>query len=628
MIRSSPGTDYAQALASTDLFGSLEPSVLTRLAGESEHVGQNGGSVLFYQGDRADCVYVVLSGRLRVTVEQRDGRERVVGEVARGEVVGEMALLTGEARSATVRAVRDSELLRLRKDAFDRVVEEHPAVMLPLTRRLATRLRSALGAGGRGVTSGRTTTLTLLPAGGDAPLERFAEQLTQALQMLGPVLHLTSRRVDELLGPDTAQTPHDHARDTELAVWLDEQEARHAFVIYQTDRQRSAWTVRCLRQADRILIVADAAENPEPGAVELAAERQVTDGPGVEKVLVLLHAKAKSVYRGTSDWLRRRDVSAHYHVVLDEPVHVRRLVRLLTGRAHALVLGGGGARSFAQIGVLRALDEAGFEIDVLGGTSMGAYLAAQRALGWDTRRILEFNKDLWTRVRPLKEYNLPLVSLVAGQRFLKATRALYGDAELEDLGLPFFCCSSNLTRARLMVHERGLAWRWLGASIAVPGVSPPLLDNGDVLMDGAVLDNLPIDVMRERHARGFIVGVDVSPVEDLAMDPDLRLCPPAWQILRNKLNPFSENLRVPSIFEILSRCASLGSVQQLHELKEQADLYLHPPTERFSMFDWDKIEELTEAGYRYASELLASEGGLPGDLAGGGQATGPLPVVR
>jgi predicted acylesterase/phospholipase RssA len=215
-----------------------------------------------------------------------------------------------------------------------------------------------------------------------------------------------------------------------------------------------------------------------------------------------------------------------------------------------------------------------------------------------------WNTHLWAKLRPLKEYTLPFVGLTNPRSFIRLTRETYGEANVEDLGIPFFCCSSNITRARVEVFDRGPIWRWLGGSIAVPGIAPPLFERGDLLVDGAVLNNLPIDVMRER-CDGTVIAVDVSPVEDLRADPVYTLCPSSWQILANRVNPFGEPLKVPSIFEILSRCASLSSVQQVDTLKGLADLYLHPPTERFSMFDWDRLAEMAEVGYAYARQVLA-----------------------
>ena len=610
-------------LAETELFSSLDEASLERLSTEVDPLHLAGGDQLFHQGDLADCLYVVVQGRLRVSVERPDGSEQVLGEVGRGDVIGEMALLTGERRSATARAVRDTELLRLGEAAFNRLVEQQPAMMMQLTRRMVVRYQNALRFHGSGVRSAPTT-IAVVPTAREVPLSEFTKRLERALAAYGPVLRLNSDRIADALGPGAGQIPQDHSRNAEVAAWLVEQETKYRTVIYEADLARSAWTSRCLRQADRVLLVGSEELSPALGAVELAMQREGRDGTAVQLDLVLLHRERRQLYPGTKEWLAPRRADQHHHVVLESEADFGRLVRILTNRATGGVLGGGGARCFAEIGVLRAIREAGVEIDLIGGTSMGAYVAAQHAFGWDPEQMREFNKRFWIQERPLKEYTIPYVGLVTGNKVIRTTRAIYGDANLEDLGIPFFCCSTNITRATVMVHDRGPIWRWLGASMAVPGISPPLFENGDLLVDGAVLDNLPIDVMRQRFD-GTVIAVDVSPVEDLRTDPVYTMCPPTWQILSNRLNPLAaQKLRVPTIFEILSRCASLGSVQQVEALKAQADLFLHPPIERFSMFDWDLIDDLVSTGYEYARRALANWG-AEGPVAG--RRTLPLRVT-
>jgi NTE family protein/lysophospholipid hydrolase len=611
---------YVSALAASELFSSLDAEEFERLSAEVEPLHVPGGRVLFNQRDAADCLYVVVSGRLRVSLERSDGSEQSLGEVGRGDVVGEMALLTGQRRSATARAIRDTDLLRLRADAFNRLIEQHPATMMRVTRRIVMRYQNALRSPA-GSTRGSVTTVALIPTARDVPLSEFTKRLVQTLAASGPVLRLNSDVVDETLGPQSAQTPRDHARNAEVGSWLVAQESRYNAVVYEADLERSAWTSRCIRQADRILLVAAEDVGPGLGPIELGMQREGADNTAVQMELVILHREGRYLYPGTEAWLVPRRVHRHHHLVMDDAAGFARLVRLLTGAATGVVLGGGGARSFAQIGVLRALHEAGIAIDMIGGTSMGAYLAAQHALGWDTDRMREWNTYLWAKLRPLKEYTLPFVGLTNPKSFIRTTRETYGEANIEDLGIPFFCCSSNITRARVEVHDRGPIWRWLGASIAVPGIAPPLFEDGDLLVDGAVLDNLPIDVMRQR-CDGAVIAVDVSPVEDLRTDPIYRMCPSSWQILANRLNPLGQPLKVPSIFEILSRCASLSSVQQVDAMRVLADLYIHPPTERFSMFDWDRVDEMAEAGYEHARRVLAQWQGS----AAARQPRGSLPL--
>lgn len=598
-------------LGSAPLFATLDPDALIEVSRAVEVVALAGGATLFQQGASADCLYVVASGRLRASVALDDGGERTLGEVGPGDAIGEMSILTGEPRSATVRALRDSRVLRLDAAAFNKLVASHPTLMMQVSKCIIDRYRAVLSprGGGRGSVP---RTIAVVATGHGVPLSEFTKRLQHAFSAHGSVTRLTSDAVNRALGAEMAQTPPDHTRSGELAEWLMQQEDANQVVLYESDLVPSQWTSRCVRQADRVLLVGQSGESAEPGPIEMTMRRDGAEHGGVARELVLLHRERKSLYLGTAEWLDARAVERHHHVVLVEREDYERLARLFSGKATAVVLGGGGARCFAQIGALRAMREAGVAIDLIGGTSMGAYLAAQQAFGMDPDRMEEFNTYVWAKLKPLSQYTLPFVGLTSPMKFLRATRELFGEANVEDFGIPFFCCASNITKARLMVFDRGTIWFSLCASIAVPGIGPPLLHHGDLLVDGAVLDNLPIDVMRQRF-NGDIIAVDVSPVEDVRADPVYKICPSSWQFLGNRLNPFAPRIQIPSMFDIIGRCATLTSVQQTETLRRQADLYIHPPTEPFTMFDWTRVSDLARVGYASAQAML-------GDWHGGAAA--------
>jgi predicted acylesterase/phospholipase RssA len=296
-------------------------------------------------------------------------------------------------------------------------------------------------------------------------------------------------------------------------------------------------------------------------------------------------------------------VAAHHHVAADSPSDFARLARFLAGRATGVVLGGGGTRCFAHIGVIRALEEAGIEIDAIGGTSMGAYLAAQYALGWDPARMRAFNRETWVRVRPMQDYTLPVLSLLTGRGFRKVARDIAGEAAIEDLAMRFFCVSSNLTRARIVAHRLGPLWRGMVASISVPGLMPPVAEGGDLLVDGAVLNNLPVDVMRSL-CEGTVIASDVSPLVDLAVDPGVGLSSGLWSRLFPWRRARPDGPKPPTVVDVLSRVSTLNSTVATEVVKKQADLYLHPPTEDFTVVDWERADALMDVGYEYATRAV------------------------
>jgi len=580
-------------LAATELFADLDTESLSALASVLEPASFAGGETLFEAGDRADCLYFVVHGRVRVSV-QTDGVTRVLGEIGRGDVVGEMAPITGGVRTASVFALRDSELLRLSKSSFERVAMSHPRLLLMMSRRAIQRYERSLRSGRRR-RSARPCTIAIVPISDSHETTALARGLASELRRHGHVLRVDSAAADSGLGEGKAQTPRDHPDREGVVSWLHDQEERHDFVLYEADRGPSQWTRRCLRQADRVLLVADADADPALSEIE----RETADERGGRDYdLVLLHRGRGRVHAGTSRWLSERRLGRHYHVHPASPPDTARLARLLIGTAVGLVFAGGGARCFAQIGVLRAMEALEIPVDVIGGTSMGAFLGSLYAMGWSTDEIQKFQRDLWKRIKPLSDYVVPYGSMISGRRYAKMARAVFGDHGIEDLATPFFCCTSNLTRARAEIHDTGPLWRRIGATMAVPGIAPPVFEE-----DGALLANLPVDAMRER-CDGTIIAVDVTPERDLAVDATLTVSPSAWSLLYRRLNPFVEAHRVPTMLGVMARASALPGLQQMAQMKKQSDVFLDPPIEPFGLFDWLAIDDIVNVGYDYARPVL------------------------
>jgi predicted acylesterase/phospholipase RssA len=231
-----------------------------------------------------------------------------------------------------------------------------------------------------------------------------------------------------------------------------------------------------------------------------------------------------------------------------------RLARLLTGRGIGLTLSGGGARGLAHIGVVKALRQANIAIDAVGGTSLGAILGAGVAMEWTHDELVDRFRRAFVDTNPLNDYTLPLMSLVSGRKVTRLLRGEFGELQIEDLPLPFYCVSSNLTTGRLAVHRTGSLWRWLRASVAIPGVLPPIFHQGDVHVDGGAMNNLPVDVMRE-VGRGPIIGVDVGADRAFTADFDDVDVPGLWKAMAW----FRSKKKRVNIFQILWRAGMVNS---------------------------------------------------------------------
>ena len=588
-------------LVSTELFKNLEDAVLDEMATQVEIIRVPGGEPLFQQGDPGDSLYIVINGRLRVTVNREREYEEVVAEVGRDEMIGEMSLLTGENRSASVRAIRDTTLLRLSNEGCHHIAEKHPFIVLHIARTVARRL-SAMNRAPRMVTA--LVNITLVGTNPKVDLSTFATQLTEALGSIGETLHLSSRRIERLweserMGQPSLEVEH----NIKLENWLNEQESKYRFIIYEVDVTASHWTRRCLRQADRILLIGDTELPHDHGPLETELPnpdaRRAT--AGVE--LVLVHPPEQAKFQNTDKWLEIRHVSAHYHVRWGVGADFARLARLLTDHGIGLVLGGGGLRGLAHIGVLRALQESNITIDFIGGTSMGAIMAAQYAMGWDYDTSIRANRKMWSDSWPMNDYTVPFMACLSGQKLDHALHQMFGETRIEDLAMRYFSVSTNLTTAVLAVHQEGLLWKRLRASCSLPGIVPPEFDNDSMLVDGAVLNNVPGDIMK-KLCGGKVVAVDVSPREDLVFQPQCPERPPTKQIFWNQVNPFGEKLALPSLFDIVARSSMISSASNANVIKAQVDLYVDIPMDQFGMSDVKSFDQIIDTGYQFACQQI------------------------
>ena len=346
--------------------------------------------------------------------------------------------------------------------------------------------------------------------------------------------------------------------------------------------------------------MANAGSDPRLGEVETRLWERAGDIHAPPHTLVLLQADAVHQPSGTGRWLDARPTARHYHLRAGSPGGLHRLARILGGEAVGLVLGGGGARGLAHIGVVRALAESGIRIDLVGGSSIGSILAGYVAAGVDHRTMLAEWKRCFTS---LYDFTLPMVSLIRARRVNRGLVAGFGDTRIEDLWLPY---SSSLTTAEPVVHRRGLLRGAVGASVALPGVMPPVPQEGELLVDGALLNNLPVDVMQGLSGGGPIVAVDVNPRIDLAAGPHYRSELSGWRILWSRVSPFGQRIDVPGIFSLLARASLLGSIHAKKALKAAATADLHIEIElgEIGLTDFRSVDRIVTLGYEAAARQI------------------------
>ena len=559
---------------------------------------------LVREGEESDALYIVINGRLRVTVTTEDGSQSALLELGRGETVGEAGLITGEKRSATVYALRDTVLARLSQTAFNQLLAKHPqAMMQQFAATVISRLQGQIK--GRVRSSKLVANLAFVPLSPDIPLKTLVNQLTKQLRHRDTALHLNRVTLEKALNQEgIAQIRTDDPANINIVSWLAEQETQYRYIIYEADATLSPWTRRCLRQADHIVLVANANNPPTLTTIEKEITTFRTNQNPETLSLVLLHPPSTVQPIGTSQWLTARQVGHHYHVKQDNTADIARLARLLTGQGISLVLSGGGARGFAHIGAFRALREADIPIDLVGGSSAGGLIACQFAMGWSFDKIMALTA---ASLKHKFDYTFPMTALMAGGSMVKVVQEMFGTTAIEDMWLPCFCTSTNLSTAKLMIHTQGPAWKYIRATSSIPGVLPPVMDNGHMLIDGGVLNNLPVDIMRQRSDVGVVFASDVGASEHTSRssEPSYETHLSGWQVLWRRINPLTKPMQVPSIGEIMMQIAVLSNRQTSGATRDLADFYMGLSVRGHGMLEFDALEAIVAKGYKAAQEQIA-----------------------
>jgi len=561
-----------------------------------ETVRLAGGEWLMHQGDPGDSLYFLARGRLQAWAADNTGnpRARFLNEIVPGDSVGEMSLLTGAPRTVGIQAIRDSLLIRIDRDDFEHLSREHPALAL----RLAANVASLLQSSSRSRPSTRNLrTITLLSLDSTPRTESFSRRFIDQLKQEGDTLSLAPDRLGEHGAP--AALAEGAAVPAGLVHWLHDQEDRFRFVVYHCSADRPGWTRFALRQSDMVLFVGDATESwrPRPWEASLTGDAAAAVA---RRMLIMLQPGGGRPIVETVRWLAGRKVDFHVHVRDDVPGDLGRVVRIVSGRALGLVLAGGAARGFAHLGVYRAMQECGLPVDWVGGTSLGAIMAAVLAAPYNLEEAIEIARRSFVKGKPFSDFTVPLVSLISGRRMDRLLHK-HLDFSIEDLPTPFFCVSCMLDTGALKLHENGNLADAVRASASIPGIIPPAVVDGRLAVDGAVINNLPVDIMQHKPV-GTIVAVDLSADKEVAVD--YPAMPSAWAVLRGRYLPFSRRYRVPGLSTVLLKATELGTLERVRNLGQQADLLLRPQVRQFGMTEVKSFDRIVQAGYEHARKEL------------------------
>ncbi|TGZ84609.1 lysophospholipase nte1 [Ascodesmis nigricans] len=632
---------------------SLLPRLILHIDFALEWLQVPAGQVLHHQGDESDAIYIVLNGRLRSVVEDKKGAMKVTGEYGQGESVGELEVMTETTRPNTIHAIRDTEIARFPKTLFNSLAQEHPAITIQISKIIASRMRQLVddpsleqgqaNHGGLKKISSTVNirTVCILPVTAGLPVMKFAHRLSTALKEIGTPHGVTILNQAAILS-HLGRHAFSKLGKLKLQGYLADLEEKYGMVIYVADTSVNApWTQTCISQADTILLLGLAEGSPAIGEYERFLVGMKTTA---RKELVLLHVDRYVAPGVTRQWLKNRMWvnGGHHHIqmafqrvqaeftkytnrrVHHAPVYpagstvksdFHRLARRLCGKSIGLVLGGGGARGIAHLGVIRALEEEGIPIDIVGGTSIGAFVGALYSRDADIVPVYGYAKRFAGRMASLWRFLLdltyPSVSYTTGHEFNRGIFKTFGNAQIEDFWLEFYCNTTSISRSRMEIHNSGYAWRYIRASMSLAGLLPPLCDEGEMLLDGGYVDNLTVAHMKSLGAE-TVIAVDVGSVDDQTPQQFGDSLSGFWAFM-NRWNPFSSYPNPPTLAEIQARLAYVSSVDALERAKTmQGCLYLRPPIDAYGTLDFGKFDEIYKVGYEFGKGYLADakENGL------------------
>ncbi len=597
-------------LGVVEAFQHLPPEELAEIERRLRLMPVARGQALVRQGDKAEALYIVVSGRFKVV---REGASQPIAEIGAGAPIGEIAFFAGGTRTANVIAERDSLVLELQRDEFDRLAERSPRIWSTITTQLARRLGHATTSSSARPAAIIPRTITICRAGGASGQAGLVEAFAAALRgAFPPSLDVHVLDAAAALGVLDSRVP---LASSEATQWFNTLEGRHDHVIYIADPELTEWSKKALRQADLVLCVGRGGNGAsrEPNLLEHFAEQ--LHGKGTLRLALVQDGRPP--FAGTRAWLDPRPwVEMHHHVVMPatgrvsradhEASGLARLVRFIRGEAIGLVACGGGAYSAAHIGVFDALAKAGLTFDIVGGTSGGAAMTAALARGVAPDEIERRTQDIFIARKAMRRWTWPRYSLLDHVAFDSALAEHFTSMDIEDLGLPFFAVATNLTRNAAHCIRRGPLWVAVRASAAIPAMLPPVFSaEGEMLVDGCIVENTPIRTLLGLKSGPNVVIDFASPELDRQM-LDTSTLPTRGEIMARVLSGGGKHLpAAPGPQAVLMRSLMLNRPDYARDMGP-GDILLVPPIPTdIGHLDWHRHRELRWIAHDYSVQELA-----------------------
>jgi predicted acylesterase/phospholipase RssA/CRP-like cAMP-binding protein len=575
-----------QLIRGIQFFDSLTDETLKKLSAQMSMRSLKGGEYLMKQGDPADCLYILAHGRLQVSVKTPKGQEARVGEIGVGDIVGEMALLTDLPRSATVRAVRDCRLVKIDRALFESIIKEHTQAAMGIVSECVKRLLPNFME-----KKHRVKTICIVPCDKAVDIRSVAEHLSTAL---GKYVRIKLIRSDD---PELKSRWQDDR--SALYDWLRENEQAHDLVVYLADHDLNEFTELAISQSDKILRVTTPEAQLNESLVQYINQSSAVFA---EKYLVIVHPASTKMPENTVAILKKITCAEHFHV--KQAADYERLARYLLGRSIAVVFSGGGLRGIAHHGLITALYERGIPIDMASGTSFGALPALFAGLGITPDAMLDVWKAIIDKIKKVVDITLPMAALTKGEVLYELLSGVLPPAiYMEDLWIPTFCVSTNVANFSSVIHRTGPAWEAVRASMSIPGIFPPVIRGNEILVDGASMNNLPVDLMGTLNNQGTILASVASGKPNQTHYTGYTGGLSGWRMLLH-----TKDHIVPNIIETMLSASLSASTLHQERMVAAADYAFDLGVDGYKLLDAEHWEQIRATGYDNAVKLLDQYG--------------------
>lgn len=575
------------------IFSKLDEEINNQLMNKCSLIKLTYGDVLLRQGDKPSAIYLLIHGKLTVSVTTTTNPLKPLGHIDEGEMIGELAALANEPYPYTVKAIRDCIIYKLSQKDFLDLCQRYPSCILEAVQPLISRSNNILQ---EIPNEDRHKSTVIMPANKHVSMSIFA----------GKFIDILKQHTDIILFSDYL-TEYDTTNDIDALRQkinhLEENKKLPQIIIYLLKSSHSPLAKIALDKAEKIYLVANALTEP---LIDLMLKEYIHKNT-VETTLlpdlIITHPPTTQMPRHTSAWLQLTSFNMHHHVKLDATKHFERLLRFIQGKPYGLVLGGGGTRGWGHIGTIKALCDQEYPIDFIGGTSVGAIIGACYAMRESYEDTYsKFSKIVSTSKNSIswRSVTLPIISIFDSKSFTNANREVFENIFIEDLWLPYFCVSSNLSNYSEEIHRSGLLWEKTRASSSLPGLIPPMLIDGEIHFDGGLLNNLPVDIMWQLIGKkGKVIGVELN---SSMQDNHRYSFPPILafkQAITTKMGMNKDDYKFPRFVDIFMRGLLVGSSAKAKQNGQSATILVNLSLRKFRLLKYShkQAQKMIEIGF-------------------------------